>query len=397
MGSRSCLLGFALACALAGSTSAHAESVIYSFPYQSNAYGRLYQDSKGTIFGTTYGQQGGPYGSVFSLRKDHGAWKETTLHEFKGIDGANSGSGVVMDKNGVLYGETDFGGTYGHGTVFALAKTGRTWNETVLHSFDVSDGSAPNGRLLYDRKRNALYGVAVAGGNSSYCGTVFELTQSGGTWAFATIYEFQGAPDGCAPQTALHLGSSDRALFSVTIDGGAHKSGSFFELQRRGGSWAENVIYSFRNDRSGGYPVDVARGDQSGDLFYGITSTGGRYGDGVVFKLQKAKSGWHESVLYSLDGSTDGTHPNGLKRDATTGSLYGTTYSGGPFDGGALIRLVPTRRSWSESVVYNFRYTGEDGGLPISRPIRDKSTGTLLGTTQIGGANNGGVVWMASP
>jgi hypothetical protein len=48
-----------------------------------------------------------------------GAWTKGVLHTFTGSDGANP-MGLVRSRGGGLYGVTEFGGTYGHGTVFEI-------------------------------------------------------------------------------------------------------------------------------------------------------------------------------------------------------------------------------------------------------------------------------------
>ena len=106
-------------------------------------------------------------------------------------------AGVVFDKAGNLYGTTQFGGTFGFGTVFELTPSGGTWTETVLYSFtNGSDGILPVGGVILDQSGN-LYGTTSQGGDPScLCGTVFELTHSGGTWAETTLYSFRTVVDG---------------------------------------------------------------------------------------------------------------------------------------------------------------------------------------------------------
>ena len=121
------------------------------------------------------------------------------LYAFKGGNDGNYPSGaLVLDTAGNLYGTTIFGGTDqencsglepGCGTVFMLTHDSNgKWKERVLHRFqsgnDTSDGSAPNGALVFDGAGN-LYGTTLSGGGSEEqcssgaftgCGIVFELS-----------------------------------------------------------------------------------------------------------------------------------------------------------------------------------------------------------------------------
>jgi uncharacterized repeat protein (TIGR03803 family) len=65
----------------------------------------------------------------------------------------------------------------------------------VLHNFD-NTGYIPSGNLIFDSKGN-IYGTTTWGGLaspncSSNCGVVFELSPSGGSWTYKTIYSFTG-------------------------------------------------------------------------------------------------------------------------------------------------------------------------------------------------------------
>src|ERR1700731_2030367 len=74
------------------------------------------------------------------------------LHAFgQGKDGGGVFGGLVADDKGNLYGTTSGGGTYNLGTVFELKPVlGGQWTETILHSFDGSDGALPQGGLVLD-------------------------------------------------------------------------------------------------------------------------------------------------------------------------------------------------------------------------------------------------------
>jgi uncharacterized repeat protein (TIGR03803 family) len=93
------------------------------------------EGSDGALYGTTYLNNVVPAGgcglvdtrgTVFRLSRD--GTNFTTLKFFAGIDGDGSGpeAGLLLGKDGVLYGTTNAGGDTGHGTVFALYPDARS-------------------------------------------------------------------------------------------------------------------------------------------------------------------------------------------------------------------------------------------------------------------------------
>ena len=148
-------------------------SVLHGFDYHVDGSGpdcRL-MFLKGQIIGTT--PAGGPTqaadGTVFSLDPNSGVL--TTLYSIAGTqDGLFPLGGVVRGPHGLVYGVARQGGGSGAGTVFAVnPKTGKF---TLLHDFDINDGSQPSGELLLDGK-SVLYGVTSGGGRGH--GTVYEI------------------------------------------------------------------------------------------------------------------------------------------------------------------------------------------------------------------------------
>ena len=167
------------------------ETVIHSFLGSNDGLvpsGSLILDKNGNLFGTTNagaiknksctfnnGAQG--CGTVYALSPGTGGWTETIIYEFTGAngDGGNPQAGLVFDSAGNLYGTTGVGGAFSLGTVYELTPaTGGGWSETVLYSFDGSDGQWPYSALVIDKAGN-LYGTTQIGGSAGY-GTVFEIT-----------------------------------------------------------------------------------------------------------------------------------------------------------------------------------------------------------------------------
>ncbi len=368
-------------------------SVLYSFTggYDGGSPNPvLVMDSSGAIYGTT--QSGGSWlnqGLVFKLTPPAAGttqWTETVLHyfyhsyAFNADDGANPSGGLIMDRNGALYGTTDLGGStadpsgVGYGTVFKLTPldAGKTaWQETVLYRFaSRADGQNPMFTLALD-SAGALYGTTLYGGTGGCtdfwsdvlgCGTLFKLTPPGPgqtTWTKATLYNFTGGNDGAFPQGKVLLDASN-AIYGTTIEGGTGVCsdnfgtpvgcGVVYELTPPGQGqthWTESVLHTFTGP-DGAYPqgglimngtgVLLGTASGGGPISYGVVG-----GYGVVFKLTAPLPGqthWTETVLYNFDISTSGSEPVGeLIRDPA-GRLYGVTYSGGPNLGGTIYQIL---------------------------------------------------------
>lgn len=176
-------------------------TAIYTFQGGSdgcNSVAPLTAGPGGVLYGTTnfggvgdcavYSNEG--CGTVFQLTPPAapgGSWTESVIYRFTALndDGAYPTSGVVLGKNGVIYGSTSYGGgaagtcfywgATGCGAVFQLtppAAPGGTWTETTLHSFTGSDGSGPEQLIL--SPDGVLYGVTSGGGTAGQ-GAVFSV------------------------------------------------------------------------------------------------------------------------------------------------------------------------------------------------------------------------------
>ena len=202
----------------------------------------LILDGAGNLYGTTVSggihldQCGVGCGTVFQLSPQQGGgWTETLLHSFSydGMDGVEPFGGLVFDAAGNLYGTTFGGGIHATcyqggrcGTVFELSpRQGGGWTETVLHSFDGTDGYQPNSALLIDGTGN-LFGMTQNGGIhpcfGAGCGTVFELSpRQGGGWIETVLHSFNNSPDGYIPEADLVFDGAGN-LYGTTLEGGIH-------------------------------------------------------------------------------------------------------------------------------------------------------------------------------
>jgi uncharacterized repeat protein (TIGR03803 family) len=250
-------------------------------------------DEAGNLYGTTASGGSGGNGIVFELSPEpSGRWRKKVLHAFKGrLDGALPPAGVIFDAAGNLYGTTSLGGRFGLGTVFELspAKAGN-WKETILHSFSgVPDGSNPAAGLV--RSGGILYGTTYSGGSSTCgavggCGTVFQLAPADGKWTETIIHSFQGS-DGIE---SLATPVFDQAgnLYGTTFEGGSGPCGvcgTAFELTPTGSDWEETVLHNF-GSKSGdaGTPASGVILSKSGKIF-GTTVLGGNNNAGAVYEV----------------------------------------------------------------------------------------------------------------
>jgi uncharacterized repeat protein (TIGR03803 family) len=148
-------------------------SVLYNFDelHGEVPLGPLLQGSDGNFYGTTTG--GGTYGphccGVIFMITPAGAL--TVLHDFPASldDGINVMAGLVQATDGNLYGSTAGGGADAAGILFSInPKPPYTYN--ILYAFDGTTGSSPQATMV-QHTNGILYGDTQAGGtDTTYCG-----------------------------------------------------------------------------------------------------------------------------------------------------------------------------------------------------------------------------------
>ncbi len=401
-----CLLVFTLA------ASAATETILHSFSQQPNgsaSQAGLISDAAGNLYGTT--THGGAYGVVFRLsRNAHGQWIQTVLHNFtggySGPDGMTPTTSLTFDSAGNLYGTTEFGGTYGCGTVFKLAPTTNgPWKESILHSFACypSDGARPSGSLIFDSAGN-LYGVTTIGGSggcgdgfTTYgCGAIYELLPSNGGYAETILYSFAYPNSLEANPAGPLVFDKSGNLYGTASTGGTGQScyyygcGTVFKLTKGTSGWTESPIYNFTGINDGDTPAAGVIFDSAGNL-YGTTE--GYWTYGSVFELSPNSDGsWSETTLYSSNPNYNSFY-GGLIFD-NAGNLYATEstniYNSCTSVCGEILELSHGSSGWITTTLYSFT-GGKDGATPYATLLRD--SGGNLYTTTFGGANGAGSVF----
>jgi uncharacterized repeat protein (TIGR03803 family) len=317
-------------------------SVLHSFVGSDGIYpsAGVKLDGKGKMFGTTvYGGSAGG-GTVFEITP---SGNFATLYDFgsQNNDPAVIYSGVTLDASGDLYGTSYQGGSsqscypFGCGTVWKLSSSGL---ETVLHSFDFSDGAWPGGGDLKMDEQGNLYGV-TSGGDSNADGTLFEISSGG---AFSVLYNFTGGRDGCGPVGSLlnYKGNLNGTAVSSCGSGGY---GTVWQYNLGGKTL--KLLHSF-SGTDGAHPfggVGCQQGKKAvcaGNMF-GTTNQGGIDGNGTVWEID---SSGKFRTLHKFANS-DGTHPSDRLFVDNKGNIYGTTVSGGSYGDGTLWEITAAKKA----------------------------------------------------
>jgi uncharacterized repeat protein (TIGR03803 family) len=234
---------FALSTGGAGFTSVHSFSSGTGGAYSSAAL--ILADS--ILYGADYANLGS--GTLFAINTDGSGFTNNyafTVGHLNGSgiltnsDGANPHSKLLISGS-TLYGTTENGGLWGHGSIFSTDTNGIGF--TTLHSFAPgaynsfglftnSDGANPTAGLVL--LGDNLYGTASAGGSSGN-GTIFTLKIDGS--GFTNLYNFSATPaypqvgtnhDGALPSGGLVL--SGYNLYGTTAYGGTSGNGTIFSL-----------------------------------------------------------------------------------------------------------------------------------------------------------------------
>lgn len=248
--------------------------------------GNLVVDNSGNVYGVTQGGGANGWGSILELSYSNSTWNETVLYSFEGSgSGGTPYSGLVFDKSGNLYGAATRGGSSGCdngcGTIFELSPSQSGWTYNVLYTFQGgNDGGAPVAGLVFDKSGN-LYGATESFGANGG-GTIFELSPSQSGWSFNVLSSLTGST---GPVAALTLDSAG-AIYGTNFRNGADNYGSVFEVNQSGGSWTYTDLYDFNGGSDGGYPGGGVTVDKKGNL-YGTTVLGGSDNYGLVWEIRK--------------------------------------------------------------------------------------------------------------
>lgn len=300
----------------------------------------LTRDSAGRLYGVTVGNS---FGRIFRMtRGAKGAWHFEILYTFQNhSDGEFPLTPLFIDKSGALYGITPSGSLpncpNGCGAVFKITPPvtkGGAWKEHTLYQFTgASDGGIPD-TMIMDRN-GVIYGTTnfagvVNGSCPSGCGVVFRLAPSkNGPWTYSVLYTFNGQPDG-NPYSSLFEDASG-ALYGLAFK--INVGQEIFKLtpaQGPAGNWTRTIVYSPKVGIT--YLTAGAKG-----VLYGVETGDQDINAGSLFQLTpRAKGGYNHKTLVDFNKGPD-RNPNAVLV-GPSGVLY-ETLSGGSSDGGMVISV----------------------------------------------------------
>ena len=323
-----------------------------------------------TKSGDFYGAAGGGANADGVIYKCTTNGVVTVLHSFSGTDGS-SPEGVVLGKDGKLYGAAAVGGSGGSGTLFSIDADGAGFSTIYNFSSSGVDGNWPITPLIQGSD-GTLYGITIYGGTNGM-GNVFAVSTSG---IETTLHSF-GGPDGSYPEAALIVGKDGR-LYGTTTSGGKHNDGTVFAIKTDGNGFV--TLRSF-DITDGADPVaSLIQGSDA--TLYGTTDGGGNMGGGTVFAMNP--SGGAYVILHSFQFLADGSQPQAPVTLGSDGTLYGTTAIA-PGYGGTVFSLHPNGTSSVLTTLHGFSQVfGTDGYFPVGA-VTLGLDGNLYGATNVSG------------
>lgn len=215
------------------------ESVLHAFGANRSdgvgPSGALIADSLGVLYGVTESGGTSQAGIVYALYPEKTGYGEAILYNFTGkLDGASPVGALAFGPQRTLYGTVYLGGHNDAGGVFSLTpQSYGVYREKPIYDFQ-SIGAAPAAGVYVDRS-GVVYGTTAYGGlpgcaNGGGCGIVFRLTPAGSGFAYDILHVFGGGRDASEPLARLIPGPNDE-LYGTTVRGGTANDGTVFRIR----------------------------------------------------------------------------------------------------------------------------------------------------------------------
>jgi uncharacterized repeat protein (TIGR03803 family) len=284
----------------------------------------LYLGTDGLFYGTTNSGGSSNLGTIFSFNPTGNVL--TSLSTFNGANGSIPLASLTLGTDGLFYGTTSSGGSFGKGTIFSFNPTGNVL--TSLSTFNGANGSSPLDSLTLGTD-SLFYGTTQYDGSFGR-GTIFSFNPTGNVLTSLASFD---VINGAYPSASLSLGT-DGFFYGTTDSGGSSDWGTLFSFNPTG-----NVLTSLASfDGNNGIgPLDSLTLGTDG-FFYGTTDSGGSSDWGTLFSFNP--TGNVLTSLASFDGA-NGAFSSASLTLGTDGLFYGTTQGGGTSDAGTIFSFDP--------------------------------------------------------
>ena len=369
---------------------------LYAFPSTVGGVGiqGMVEGTDGNYYATGTDGGTGFAGTILQLTTADAA---TTIFSFT-EPGNNPVAALVQALDGNLYGTTEFGGATNDGTIFQVTTTG---SFTTLDSFTfATTGSQPRAALTVDPDTGVLYGSASTGGpafspGTGLGGTAVTFDPSSVNGAFVAKSQRKDADEvnvsGLnAVLKLLQAFESPMGTSQISTDDPAVLQNGLNLILAppppviRGG----NAVRAKAVAEPAASPALI---------FLGTASAAGANGLGTIVSITPDGT---ITDLYDFGdaGVNDGSGPESAFIQADASDFYGTTGFGGTSHLGTVYKVtVDSMGNGTYSVIHNFAGGTSDGASPGGNDLVVGTDGNIYGTTQAGGANNGGVIFSMTP
>jgi len=180
----------------------------------------LYEATDNLIYGCLSGGGSNDDGTLF--RFDPNTFEFTKLVDFEAGKTGGTPKKFIEVQNGLIYGVTEWSGTYGYGTIFEYD----VFADTLIRKYIFTDtllGVWPQSLML--ASNGLLYGVTEKGGVNDL-GIIFSYDFNTNT--FSKLYDFNGM-SGAKPFRSMTEAPNGK-FYGVTIKGGLEDAGILYEF-----------------------------------------------------------------------------------------------------------------------------------------------------------------------
>jgi len=288
------------------------------------------------FYGTTF--QGGEYGvgAIISYDPKTNTLPDKVEYSFSTPNRGKRPRTELVEYNGLLYGTTLQGGSFGGGTLYSYNPV--NGSHIILFDFNSETGYTPltTSLTLYNGK---LYGTTTNGGTENG-GTIFSFDLL--TNIYGKLFDFERTE----PYSNEHIAGltlyKDK-LYGTTQHGGDNNDGLLFSIDPNSGIYQK--LFDFEESISGSRPNATLTVYK--DKLYGSTTIGGENESGILFSFEPNASDFQK--LFDFNKETPLA-----ALTVFNGKLYGSTKKNGLIIGGALFSFDPISDTFQTLFEFDF-------------------------------------------